>query len=94
MAHIQAIRQRITDRDYYVSTHAEAKMIQESLSRRDIENAILTGRIDRKLTRDARGTRYRIEGAATDGEAIQVICRFKEAYSLAITTVYRLTEAI
>ena len=94
MARIAAIRQRIVDRDYYISTHVEEKMIRESLSRGDIENAVLKGRIDRKLTHDARGTRYRIEGPAMDGQTIQVICRFKGGRSLIMITVYRLTEAI
>ncbi len=39
---------------------------------------LLKGRIEKKLTEDIRGTRYRIEGPAIDGRIIHVVCRFKE----------------
>jgi hypothetical protein len=61
MAKIQRIRQKIIDRDYYISAHAENEMLDDKLKRADIENAILKGRIEKKLTEDIRGTRYRIE---------------------------------
>jgi hypothetical protein len=88
MTTIQKIRQRILDRDYYISSHAEDEMREDRLKRIDVENAILKGRIDRKLTKDIRGTRYRIEGPAKDERIIHVICRFKEGRSLIIITVY------
>lgn len=60
--------------------------------RDDIENAILKGKIEKKLTSDKRGTRYRVEGPAKDGRPIHVICRFKEDANLVIITTYALTE--
>ena len=39
-------------------------MLDDELTRDDIENAILKGRIGKKLSEDLRGTRYRIEGPA------------------------------
>jgi hypothetical protein len=92
MATIQKIRQKIIDRDYYISSHAEDEMLDDQLERSDIEHAILKGKIQRRLKKDPRGTRYRIEGPATDGRMIHVICRFKEDSSLIIVTVYALTE--
>jgi len=35
--------------------HAEEEMVEDRLERRDIESAILRGRIDKKVTRDLRG---------------------------------------
>ena len=67
-------------------------MLDDELTRDDIENAILKGRIGKKLSEDLRGTRYRIEGPARDGRRIHVICRFKEASDVIIITVYVLTE--
>ena len=64
------------------------------MERRDVENAILKGRIEKRLTRDERGTRYRIEGPATDNRTIHVVCRFEELGNLIIVTVYALTEEI
>jgi hypothetical protein len=94
MSRIQEIRQRIIDRDYYLSSHIEAEMIEDRLERMDIENAVHKGRIEKKLTHDVRGTRYRLEGPAKDGRLIHVIRRFKEEGSLIIITVYTVMEEI
>jgi hypothetical protein len=90
MSLIQKIQQRIIDRDYYISSHAEDEMLDDDLERKDVENAILKGRIEKKMTDDLRGTRYRIEGPSLDGRLIHVICRFIESYNLIIITVYAL----
>jgi len=92
MVKIQAIRQKIIERDYYLSSHAEDEMVDDNLERGDIENAIFKGKIEKTLTQDVRGTRYRIEGPAKDGRTIHVICRFKEHGILIIITVYVLSE--
>lgn len=94
MASIQKIRQKIIDRDYYLSSHAEDEMLNDGLERFDVENAILKGRIEKKLTEDIRGTRYRMEGPARDGRLIHAVCRFKEDGNLVIITVYALGEEI
>jgi hypothetical protein len=67
-------------------------MLDDKLDRSDIENAILKGSIERKLSEDIRGTRYTIEGPANDERTIRVICRFKEDGNLIIITVYAMTE--
>lgn len=92
MASIQRIRQNVVDRTYYLSSHAEEEMLDDKLERNDVENAILRGRIEKKLSEDVRGTRYRIEGPARDGRVIHVICRFREDDHLVIITVYALAE--
>jgi Domain of unknown function (DUF4258) len=73
-----------------MSSHAEEEMLDDDLERKDVENAILKGRIEKKMTHDERGVRYRIEGPARDGKLIHVICRFREHASLIIITVYAL----
>jgi hypothetical protein len=90
MSIIQKIQQRIIDRDYYISSHAEDEMLDDDLERKDIENAILKGRIEKKMTHDLRGTRYRVQGPSLDGRLIHVICRFRENSNLIIITVYAL----
>ena len=94
MQTIQRIRKKILDKDYYLSDHAEDEMLDDGLERSDIENAILKGRIENKLTEDIRGTRYRIEGPARDARIIHVICRFKEDSNLIVITAYALKEEI
>jgi hypothetical protein len=90
MAVLQKIRQKIIDRQYYLSSHAEEEMLDDDLERQDIENAILKGRIEKKMTNDTRGTRYRIEGPALDDRLIHVLCRFKENTNFIVITVYAL----
>jgi hypothetical protein len=65
-------------------------MLDDDLERKDMENAILKGKIDKKMTRDERGTRYRIEGPTRDGRLIHVICMFREDINLTIIAVYAL----
>jgi hypothetical protein len=67
-------------------------MRNDTLERSDVERAILKGRIEKRLTDDPRGTRYRIEGPAHDGRSIHVICRLDESDELRIVTVYALEE--
>jgi len=90
MRTLQRIRQKVIDREYYLSSHAEDEMLDDDLERIDVENAILKGRIEKKLTEDIRGTRYRVEGPASDGRFVHVLCRFKEDANLVIITVYAL----
>lgn len=90
MASIERIRRKILSREYFISSHAEDEARDDGLSRVDIENAILKGEIESKLTADVRGTRYRIAGPAKDGRAIHVVCRFREDANLIVITVYAL----
>jgi hypothetical protein len=90
VARIQQIRQKILDRAYYLSSHAEEEMLDDDLERDDVENAILKGLIEKKLSEDVRGTRYRVQGPAKDGRLIHVIVRFKEDTNLIVITVYAL----
>jgi len=92
MATLQTIRQKVNDRNYCLSSHAEDERWADQLERSDIENAILKGRIEKRMTRDPRGTRYRIEGPAKDGRLVHVVCRINEEGSLLLITVYTLTE--
>ena len=88
MSTLNKIRNKIINHDYYFSSHAEEEMFDDGLERSDIENVMLKGLIEKKLTKDVRGTRYRIAGPAKDDRLIHVICRFKENANLIIITVY------
>ncbi len=61
MPGIQRIRKKIIDKDYYISSHAEDEMLDDGLERIDIENAILKGKIEKKLTEDIRGTNIELK---------------------------------
>ena len=88
MGFFQKIQQKIVDREYYLSAHAEEEMWIDDIERVDVEHAILKGRIEKKLTQDVRGTRHRIEGMTFDGRKIHVVCRLNEQEELVIITVY------
>jgi hypothetical protein len=88
MATITRIRQKITDRAYLLSGHAEDEMHEDGLTRVDVEHAILHGEIEKRFKTDPRGTRYRVAGPARDGHNVRVICRFRGAGDLIIVTVY------
>ena len=88
MTVIERIQEKIRTCDYYLSSHAEEEMAEDGFERQDMENALLTGFIEKKLTHDVRGTRYRVEGAAKDGRLMHVLCRFKKLGSLVVITVY------
>jgi hypothetical protein len=65
-------------------------MSNDVLNAIDVENAILTGKIAKRLTKDSRGTRYEIVGKSCDGRDIAVVCRELETGWLTIITVYAL----
>ena len=89
MSVIEKMRQLIRNRDYYLSSHAEEETAEDDFEREDIEHAILHGFIEKKMTHDSRGTRYRIEGPTKDGRFMRVLCRFKEIGDLIVITVYK-----
>ena len=88
MSGIERMREKIRERDYYLSAHAEEEMAEDGFERADMENAVFGGFVEKKLTQDPRGTRYRVEGPARDGRPMHILCRFKEAGSLVIITMY------
>ncbi len=88
MSAIEQIRQRIRERDYYLSGHAEDEMAEDGFERPDVEHAILNGFVQKRMTRDPRGTRYRLEGPARNGRLMHVVCRLREAGDLIVITVY------
>jgi hypothetical protein len=88
MSPIEKIREKIHRRDYYLSSHAEDEMAEDAFERNDVETAILKGFLQKKLTRDPRGTRYRLESPAIDGRLMHVLCRFTETGPLIIIAVY------
>ncbi|MCX5898328.1 MAG: DUF4258 domain-containing protein [Proteobacteria bacterium] len=89
MAIIHTIREKITRHEYeFAIPHFFEEMAEDNLIFKDIEMVIAHGRIRRKFTRDPRGTRYEVVGAATDGREIAVICRIKGTGKLLLITTY------
>ncbi len=93
MAIIHTIREKIAKQEYeFTIPHFFEEMADDKLTFADIEMAITNGRINRKFTRDPRGTRYEIVGQATNGREIAVICRIKSTGKLLFITTYAWEE--
>ena len=93
MAIIHSIREKISKQEYeFTIPHFFEEMAEDNLTLTDIEKAISNGRINRKFTRDPRGTRYEVTGPATDGREIATICRIKSTGKLLLITTYALEE--
>lgn len=71
---IDKLRECIREQRYLISVHANEEMSDDDLVSVDLENAVLTGKIARKLTKDPRGTRYEVVGQACDGRPVAVVC--------------------
>ena len=52
MSAIEGIRHKIRQLDYYLSSHADEEMADDGFERSDVENAILEGAVEKKMTRD------------------------------------------
>lgn len=87
---IDKLRRLIRDQEYDISIHANEEMSNDALMAVDIENAILTGKITKRFTKEARGTRYQVTGQACDGRLVAVICRILNSGWLRIVTVFAL----
>ncbi len=90
MSTTDRIRRKVRDRDYYLSAHAEEEMADDNFERRDIEHAMLRGVVEKRLTDDLRGVRYRVEGPALDGRLMHVVCRYRDLGDLIVITVYEI----
>ena len=89
MTLIERIRKKIRDGDYeFVIPHFFEEMAADGLTFSDIEMAIRRGRMQRKFTRDPRGTRYEVAGRASDDKEIAVVCRIKSTGKLLLITTY------
>jgi len=86
---LDRIREAVLDGRYAFSEHAFEEMLEDNLDALDVEAAILTGRIEERLTADVRGTRFVVVGTATDqATPVGVVLRFVRHDWLLVITVY------
>lgn len=85
---IDRLRGLIRDQEYQISIHANEEMSNDELIAVDIESAIFTGKVIKRFTKEARGTRYEVTGQACDGRPVAVICRIPGNGWLRIVTVF------
>ncbi|HXM48127.1 MAG TPA: DUF4258 domain-containing protein [Pyrinomonadaceae bacterium] len=70
---IDKLRDLVREEKYQISVHANEEMANDLLEAIDVENAILTGSITKRFTKDPRGTRYEVTGEASDRRTMAVI---------------------
>ena len=88
---IRIIREKVRNQEYeFTIPHFFEEMADDDLVFTDIETAIANGRVNRRFTKDPRGTRYEVYGTTTDGRQIAVICRIKETGKLLFITTFAL----
>ena len=76
-----------------MSAHAMEEMAEDELDILDVEHAILNGQITRTERDDPRGTKYVVEGIATDRlTLVGVVGRFTGTGWYLVITVYVVTE--
>ncbi|MBM3241318.1 DUF4258 domain-containing protein [Candidatus Poribacteria bacterium] len=89
---IERIREKVRLRQYDMSAHAMEEMAEDSLDIKDVEQAILNGRIARIERDDARGTKYVVEGIGADGlTPVGSVGRFTSTGRYLIITVYEIS---
>ena len=87
---IDKLRRLIRNQEYDISIHANEEMSNDALIAIDVENAILTGRVTKRFTKDERGVRYEVTGESCDGRPVAVVCRILSTGWLRIVTVFEL----
>lgn len=86
---LRAMREKIRQRDYVVTTHADEEMYEDGLTIWDVEAAVLAGEIVERQ-RDRRGSdwKYVIHGRATTGEGMVVVAKIGYSQRMVVITVY------
>ena len=91
---LQRLQALVRNGQYELSKHAADEALDDDLHRVDVESAVLTGHLVRVEKDDPRGTKYVIEGRATDLKTrVGIVARFKSRSMCAIITVYETKEA-
>lgn len=86
---LKLIREKVHQREYVMTIHAEEEMDNDGFSIYDVENGILTGKIvERQRDRDTAEWKYRINGESFSGDEIEVVVKISSTDKLVIITVY------
>ncbi|HVQ40478.1 MAG TPA: DUF4258 domain-containing protein [Pyrinomonadaceae bacterium] len=76
-----------------MTVHAAEEMAEDDLDILDVEQALMNGQLMRTEKDDPRGTKYVVEGVATDGETpVGVVGRFQGAERYLIITIYEVSK--
>ncbi|MBD2089655.1 DUF4258 domain-containing protein [Microcoleus sp. FACHB-1515] len=86
---LQQIQEKIRQRQYVMTLHAEEEMTDDDLPIFDIESIVLTGEIlERQKDRNTGEWKYRIKGLTIENDEAEVIVKLGLTGKVVIITVY------
>lgn len=84
------MREKVRNRQYVMTLHAEEEMDDDNLSIFDVESGVLTGEIrERQKDQETAEWKYLIEGQTLSGDSIMVVSKISPTNKLVIITVWR-----
>ena len=86
---LQQMREKIRNRQYLMTLHAEEEMDEDEMSIFDVESIILTGRItERQKDSETAEWKYIVEGETIEGSSAHAVGKISVTSKLVIITVY------
>lgn len=88
---LRTMREKIRQRDYVVTTHADEEMYEDGLTIWDVEAAVHAGEIvERQRDHRSSDWKYVIHGKAATGVGMAVVAKIGYSQRVVIITVYLL----
>ena len=88
---LKQIREKVRQRQYVVTLHAEEEMSDDNLSIFDVERSLLTGEIVERQKDVVTGEwKYLVKGDTVAGDEMMTVAKISPTGKLVIITVYRL----
>lgn len=87
---LNRMREKIRQREYVMTVHAEEEMADDGFTIFDIERVVLTGKImERQRDRQTAESKYLVRGDVFSGRQAVVVAKFGFTGKLVFITVYR-----
>jgi hypothetical protein len=84
------MQEKIRNKQYVMTLHAEEEMDEDELSIFDVESVILTGKVaERQKDVETAEWKYIVEGETLEGESACAVGKISVTSKLVIITVYR-----
>jgi len=88
---LKQIREKVRQRQYVMTLHAEEEMSDDNLSIFDVERSLLTGEIVERQKDAVTGEwKYLVKGYTVAGDEMMTVAKISPTGKLVIITVYRL----
>ena len=81
-------RSKVTLGHYELTAHAKDEMEQDGFAISDVKLAVYNGRILKRQRRRGAPVKYVVQGKATDGRRLRLVCRMTVLKRLRVITVF------